>query len=477
MNRTPAQPCNAVGADGDVPQSFVELEENLLRHFFRNRRVMEEVAGDAVNHPLVFPDDGFKFGLRHLPSELITNQDEITTQKVLRLRPLWYPRPVPLRIAFCLLLVALSALRAEAQIAVSANDGDVELVNGVNTPRSNPEPDTVTILNTSVMPPRVLGEVRAPNSVLGPPHNIAIAPDGSIALVASSTRIDPANPRNTIPDNRVTVIDLAAKPPVVVDTLQAGRSASGVAINREGTLALVANRGEGTVSVFIINGKILTPTGKVDLGAPDSQPAQVMFSADGRNAFVSRSAATDNKISVLSVELSKVEYTKRDFFTGLQPYGMDLTPAGDLAVVANIGTGFTGGSDTVSLVDVKVDPPRAIDQIAVGPIPEGIVISPNGKYVAVTVLNGTNVAPTSPFFHDYALLKVFEIRNRRLVAVAETKLGHWCQGVGFTAKSDVVMAQCMVEREIQLFAFDGKTLKRSGQIKINGGPAGLRTVP
>jgi hypothetical protein len=41
----------------------------------------------------------------------------------------------------------------------------------------------------------------------------------------------------------------------------------------------------------------------------------------------------------------------------------------------------------------------------------------------------------------------------------------------------MVMAQCMVEKEIQLYAFDGKSLKRSGEIKINSGPAGLRTAP
>jgi DNA-binding beta-propeller fold protein YncE len=367
---------------------------------------------------------------------------------------------------------------AHAQIAVSANDGDVALIDGVNTPRPDPQPDTVTILDTSVSPPRILGQVQAPTSVLGPPYNVAIAPDRSIALVASSTRIDPANPRATIPDNRVSVIDLKASPPVVLATLTAGRSASGVAINRQGSLALVANRGEGTVSVFMINGKIVSPVGKVDLGAPDSQPAQVMFSADGSTAFVSRSAATDNKVSLLSVSLSRVEYTKKDFFTGLQPYGMDLTPLGDLAVIANIGTGFSGGNDTVSLVDVKVDPPRTIDQIAVGPIPEGLSISPNGRFVAVTVLNGTNVGPTSPFYHDFALLKVLEIRGRKLQPVAEAKLGHWCQGVGWTPKGDTVMAQCMVENQIELFSFDGKSsLKRSGEIKINAGPAGLRTAP
>jgi DNA-binding beta-propeller fold protein YncE len=374
-------------------------------------------------------------------------------------------------------LIALVCFGASGQIAISANDGKVALINGVTTPRPDPQPDTVTIFNTAVIPPRVLGEVQAPNSVIGPPQNVAISPDRSIALVTSSQRIDPANPRTMIPDNRVSVIDLKASPPVVLATLQAGRGASGIAINREGSLALVANRSEGTVSVFIVNGKIVTPAGKVDLGAPESQPAQVMFSADGLTAFVSRSAATDNKVSLLSVNLSRVEYTKRDFFTGLQPYGMDLTPAGDLAVVANIGTGFSGGNDTVSLVDLKADPPRTIDQMAVGPIPEGLSISPSGRFIAVTVLNGTNTAPTSSFYKDFALLKVLEIRGRKLQPVAEAKLGHWCQGVGWTAKSDTVMVQCMVEQEIQLFAFDGKALKRSGQIKMNGGPAGLRTAP
>jgi hypothetical protein len=34
----------------------------------------------------------------------------------------------------------------------------------------------------------------------------------------------------------------------------------------------------------------------------------------------------------------------------------------------------------------------------------------------------------------------------------------------------------MVEQEIQMFRFDGKTLKPAGAIKVNGGPAGIRTT-
>jgi len=373
-------------------------------------------------------------------------------------------------------VAALAQDNALAQIAVSANDGKVMLLDGVNTPRPDPQPDTVTILDIRSTPPKVLGEVPAPTSVAGPPHSVAISPDRSIALVTASTRIDPANPRAAIPDNRVSVIDLTARPPQVLKTLEAGRGASGVSINRAGTLALVANRNEGTVSIFTIAGKTVTPAGKVDLGAPDSSPSQVMFLADGRTALVSRNAVTDNRVSVLTVNGAKVEYARQDIFTGLQPYGMDITPAGDLAIVANIGTGATGGSDTVSLVDLKANPPRTIDQLAVGPIPEGISVSPNGRYVAVTVMNGTNTSATSPFFHDFALLKVLEIRGRKLELVAETRIGRWCQGAGWMPGNTMVLAQCMVEKEIQLFAFDGKVLKAAGAVKVTGGPAGLRTA-
>jgi hypothetical protein len=91
-------------------------------------------------------------------------------------------------------------------------------------------------------------------------------------------------------------------------------------------------------------------------------------------------------------------------------------------------------------------------------------------------MNGTNTSTTSPFFHDFALLKVLEIRGRKLEFVAEARLGRWCQGVGWMPGNTMVLAQCMVEKEIQLFSFDGEGLKAAGAVKVNGGPAGLRTA-
>jgi DNA-binding beta-propeller fold protein YncE len=389
------------------------------------------------------------------------------------------PGSTRLAVLVAVLMFLLATAAAAAQLAISANDGKVMLVDGVNTPRPDPQPDTVSIIDVRTFPPKVIATVQAPTSVAGPPHSVAIAPDQSIALVTSSSKINPANPKEAIQNDQVSVIDLQSSPPRLLVTLHAGSGASSVTINRAGTLALVANRAEGTVSVFTITGKAVAAAGKVDLqGGPDSGPSQVMFTADGKTAWVSCNAATDNRIAILTVNGSRVEYIKSetsDFYAGLRPYGMDITPSGDLAVIANIGAGFSGGVDVVSLIDLRSVPPRAIDQIPVGPVPEGISVSPNGRYVAVSVMNGTNAPKASPFFHDFGLLKVLRIDGRTLSLVTETKIGHWCQGVAWTPDSSTVLAQCMVEREIQMFGFNGKALKPAGSIKVNGGPAGIRT--
>jgi DNA-binding beta-propeller fold protein YncE len=373
-------------------------------------------------------------------------------------------------------LFALTLLHgpAEAQLAVSANDAKVRLVDGVNTPVPNPPADTVTIIDLSPSPPRIVGEVRAPTSVVGPPQSVAVAPDESIALVTASTKIDPADPTRTVPDNRVTVIDLEASPPTVLATLTAGSGASGVSFNRAGTLALVANRWEGTVSVFSVNGKSVTPAGKVDLGVPTSEPSHAVFTADGRTALVTRN--NDSLISILAVDGAKVEYTKRDITAGLRPYSIDVSPSGSVAIVGHVGAGSTGGADTVSVIDLAAAPPRTVDHITVGPIAEGVAISPDGRYIAVTVMEGSNQPRSSPFYTDFGRLAILGVKSRTLVPIAETRVGRWCQGTAWSRDSRKVVVQCMVEREIQVFGFDGRRLTPAGSIKVNGGPAGIRTA-
>src|SRR5438552_18338521 len=254
-------------------------------------------------------------------------------------------------------LISLSS-GASGQLALSANDGKAVLIDGVNSVPANPTPDTVTIIDLSAASPKVLAELQAPASVVRPPLSVAVARDESFALVTGASKVDPSDPKKTVPDDKLTVIDLKASPPKVSAQLQAGKGAAGVSMNRAGTLALVANRSEGTVSVFSIAGNSLTPVGKVNLGDDKSGPSHVAITPDGKTALVTRDG--DNKISVLSIDGNKVEDTKRE--AGIHPYGLGIHPNGKDAVVANIGVG-SGDADSVSLIDIEAKPAGVVQTV------------------------------------------------------------------------------------------------------------------
>src|SRR6516164_7333030 len=367
-------------------------------------------------------------------------------------------------LAAALLIVPLFPSLAAAQLAVSANDAKAVLVNGVNTVPPNPADDTVTIIDLGVSPPKVIGELKAPSSVVGPPQNVAIAPDESIALISSNMKLDAADPKKLVPDNRLSVIDLKAAPPAVIATVEAGLGPAGISINRTGTLALVANRNEGTVSIFTVSSKTLTAAGKVDFNNPRSGPSSVAFSPDGKMALVSRDG--DHKISVLSVDGNKVEDTKQTMTGGFRPYAIQVSPKGDVAVVGNQG-GNTGDIDTINVIDLKGKAPRIIHTLDVGQIVEGLAFSNDGNYVALTAQDGSARAPSHPFYNDNGLLVVFSVNGTNLTKVAEARVGKWNQGVVWSRDG---------KTSLSILSFDGKSLKVIGEIKVKGGPDGLRTA-
>jgi DNA-binding beta-propeller fold protein YncE len=363
---------------------------------------------------------------------------------------------------------------AAAQWAVSSNDNKVVLDNGVVKVVPDAAPDTVTIIDLGVTPPKVIAEIPVPGSVVGPPMSVAITPDQGLALVTSSMKKDPADPTKTIPDNRLSVVDLRATPPAVIATLEAGKGAAGVSINRQGTLALVANRAEGTVSVFTIQGKIVAPSSVVRLGDDKSGPSQPAFTRDGRAALVSRDG--DSFISILTVDGTKVEHSKRDLSAGMRPYGLDVSADGSIAVVANIGRG-QGDNDTVSVIDLQAQPFRVVETVVVGQTPEGIALSPDGKLCAVVVMNGSNKPRESPFYNANGKLLLYRVDGTKLLPAAAAWIGRWSQGIAFSADSRTILVQNMADREIQVLRWDGSSLQDTGQrIKTNGGPAGIRTI-
>src|SRR5437868_3089708 len=162
-----------------------------------------------------------------------------------------------------------------------------------------------------------------------------------------------------------------------------------------GVVTVVQNLVDGTVSVFTIQGKTVTPAGTVDVGGEKAGGGMVAITPDGKTALVSRS--NDHKVSVLSIEGSKVEYTKRDMVPGQRPIVMDIASNGAFAVVASLAGGPTGDNDSISLIDLTAKPPRVVDTIGVlGATAEGLKIAPDSSVVAVGVHNGSSRAKDSP---------------------------------------------------------------------------------
>jgi DNA-binding beta-propeller fold protein YncE len=109
----------------------------------------------------------------------------------------------------------------------------------------------------------------------------------------------------------VSVIDLAAEPPRVIDKVVVGDAPEGLAISPTGQVAVAvllngsagvpkdawfANP-SGKVVVLEIDGKKVTKTGEVDVGG---LPEGVVFSKDGGHLYVGN--YTDGDVSVLKVD-------------------------------------------------------------------------------------------------------------------------------------------------------------------------------
>jgi len=366
------------------------------------------------------------------------------------------------------------AMPATAQLALSANDGKTVIENGVTRILREAPPDTLTVIDLSASPPAIRAEISVPASVVGPPLSVAITPDERLALVTANQLRDPADPAKLIPGNSMSVVDLTANPPRLVGSVTTGLAPAGLSINRAGTMALVANRAEGTVSVFrIANGQV-TPSGKVEIGPVSAEVSHVQFTPDGRHALVTRYG--DHSLNVLQIDGERVVKLDREITTGVRPYGLAITADGQWGVVANIGRG-TGDADTVSLIDLRNPPFRIVDTVSVGQTPEGIQVSPDNRHVAVTVMNGSNKPSNSPFFGP-GLVKLLRIENGRLSVVSHARVGTWSQGAAFSNDGRTLLVGNMVERNITVLrvAEDGKLSEAGPPLKVGGGSAALRTA-
>ena len=95
--------------------------------------------------------------------------------------------------------------RGQAQVVISGNENKLDLTSGEWVPQFDAEPDSLTIIDCAQFPPKVQHVAGIANCVIGPPSNIAITPDGKVALVANSLKLDRNSPDGYVPDTLVQV--------------------------------------------------------------------------------------------------------------------------------------------------------------------------------------------------------------------------------------------------------------------------------
>lgn len=376
------------------------------------------------------------------------------------------------------LVLAHSTARA-ADWIVSGNDGKYQRVEGRDTYLPDPPPDTLTLLDASQFPPQVKATVEVENGIQGPPQAVAVTPDGALALVAAPTRYDEAA-KKLVMDTVLQVVDLHATPPTVT-RIELGMHPQGIAIDRSGRLALVTGV-DGRVAVVGIEGNTAKIDDWIKLG--DKRLAGVSFTHDGRHALVS--LRDEQGVAVLDVNDGHVSDSGVRLSAGVAPYTIDVSSDGKWAVVSDVGLAglpnykgtLAGDADAVTLIDVSHEPFRAVQHITVPSLPEGVAISPDGRWIGVQAMDGSNLTPDNPGRHARGKVVLFEIRNGEAHKVAEAPGGEAAQGIVFTADSKYLIVQFNVEHQLALYAVNGGHLRDTGKrIAIKGGPSSLRTTP
>ena len=145
------------------------------------------------------------------------------------------------------------------------------------------------------------------------PYNIDVTPDGKLALTADNGN----GGRSDGHIDTVSVIDLEATPPRVIDRVVVGEAPEGFVISPTGQIAVAMllngndaaktawyYRPKGIVAILKIDGKKVTKVGDVEVGG---LPEGAVFSPDGQYLYVGN--YIDRDISILKVDGTTVTDT------------------------------------------------------------------------------------------------------------------------------------------------------------------------
>jgi DNA-binding beta-propeller fold protein YncE len=271
--------------------------------------------------------------------------------------------------------------------------------------------------------PELIGSLPLTNSVVGPPSNLAVTPDQRLALIANSLNWQPLPEGGwkPVPDDRLFVVDLTARPPRLVSTVHVGGQPSGLAIDRDGTMAIVANRDGKSLSVLSIRGDDVAVTDTVPMG---DVVTSVAITPDGKTA--------------LAVKTAK---------------------------------------HSVAVIDLAARPPRVVDFVTAGDSIEGLVASPRGDFALATILNGSYDAALNAWYrHKTGLAVLLGIKDGRVRRSDTIEVGAFPEGAAFSPDGRYAYTGNYASNTLSVLKVedDGRLVDTHADIALPGPPASMR---
>src|SRR3984893_1700301 len=127
-------------------------------------------------------------------------------------------------------VLAFAACVAQAApLMIVGNDEKVLWDDNGKTVLSPAGKDSILIVDlANPLDPKIVANLPLKNSVVGPPVNLDIDPTNSVAIVADSMDvIKDGDAWKPVPDNKIYVIDLKAKPAKLINTIEGAKQPSG----------------------------------------------------------------------------------------------------------------------------------------------------------------------------------------------------------------------------------------------------------
>ncbi len=140
------------------------------------------------------------------------------------------------------------------------------------------------------------------------------------------------------------------------------------------------------------------------------------------------------------------------------------------------GGAADGGAGSVSVIDLKANPPHLVDYVSVGPLPEGLAVSPTAPLAIAVAINGSGAAPKGAWFAaPNSILDVLSTEGGSVRKVGTAKAGRLAEGIAFSPEGQYLYVANFTDSDLQVYKIEGVNVRDTGKVlKLPGHPASMR---